>query len=364
MGEDPVLVMRDTSGKVNAFLNICRHRGNRLCRADSGNAANLICAYHGWAYGNDGRLSAVPNDRDAYYGELNWRQWDLIPVAQLSSYKGLIFATFDPEAPPLLDYLGEMAWYLDAFYDRREGGVEVVGGVHKWVIPCNWKLPAENFGGDGYHTSWTHLSAIRTGFAGDFRLRSNAGGSMISPGNGHCIIALGANENAEAPEPELLAYETEVRAEVESRLGDRINLINPIVGTLFPNFSMLRATAHTFRVWHPKGPEKTEVWSWVFVDKAAPQHIKDSLRLASIRGFGPSGIFEQDDMDNWQECTQTCRGVVSRRFELNMQMGLGHERFDEDLGGWASDHRLSEGNHRRFYGRWAQVMDADSWQQL
>ncbi|MCI0794526.1 MAG: aromatic ring-hydroxylating dioxygenase subunit alpha [Chloroflexi bacterium] len=364
MGEDPVLVMRDTSGKVNAFLNICRHRGNRLCRADSGNAANLICAYHGWAYGNDGRLSAVPNDRDAYYGELDWRQWDLIPVAQLSSYKGLIFATFDPEAPPLLDYLGEMAWYLDAFYDRREGGVEVVGGVHKWVIPCNWKLPAENFGGDGYHTSWTHLSAIRTGFAGDFRLRSNAGGSMISPGNGHCIIALGANENAEAPEPELLAYETEVRAEVESRLGSRINLINPIVGTLFPNFSMLRATAHTFRVWHPKGPEKTEVWSWVFVDKAAPQHIKDSLRLASIRGFGPSGTFEQDDMDNWQECTQTCRGVVSRRFELNMQMGLGHERFDEDLGGWASDHRLSEGNHRRFYGRWAQVMDADSWQQL
>ena len=364
MGEDPVLVMRDTSGKVNAFLNICRHRGNRLCRADSGNAANLICAYHGWAYGNDGRLSAVPNDRDAYYGELDWRQWDLIPVAQLSSYKGLIFATFDPEAPPLLDYLGEMAWYLDAFYDRREGGVEVVGGVHKWVIPCNWKLPAENFGGDGYHTSWTHLSAIRTGFAGDFRLRSNTGGSMISPGNGHCIIALGANENAEAPEPELLAYETEVRAEVESRLGSRINLINPIVGTLFPNFSMLRATAHTFRVWHPKGPEKTEVWSWVFVDKAAPQNIKDSLRLASIRGFGPSGTFEQDDMDNWQECTQTCRGVVSRRFELNMQMGLGHERFDEDLGGWASDHRLSEGNHRRFYGRWAQVMDADSWQQL
>ena len=34
MGEDPVLVVRDKSGKVNAFLNICRHRGNRLCRAD------------------------------------------------------------------------------------------------------------------------------------------------------------------------------------------------------------------------------------------------------------------------------------------------------------------------------------------
>lgn len=44
MGEDPVLVMRDSQGKVNAFLNVCRHRGNRLCRADMGNAATFTCA--------------------------------------------------------------------------------------------------------------------------------------------------------------------------------------------------------------------------------------------------------------------------------------------------------------------------------
>ena len=88
------------------------------------------------------------------------------------------------------------------------------------------------------------------------------------------------------------------------------------------------------------------------------------MRLASIRGFGPSGTFEQDDMDNWQECTQTCRGVVSRKYELNMQMGLGHEKYDQELKAWASDFRLSEANHRRFYSRWAQVMDSDSWQGL
>src|SRR5271165_4939849 len=44
MGEDPVLVVRNSDGKVNAFLNVCRHRGNRLCRAESGNAASFICA--------------------------------------------------------------------------------------------------------------------------------------------------------------------------------------------------------------------------------------------------------------------------------------------------------------------------------
>ena len=69
-------------------------------------------------------------------------------------------------------------------------------------------------------------------------------------------------------------------------------------------------------------------------------------------------------MDNWQECTRTCRGVVSRRLSVNTQMGLGHERFDEGLNAWASDFRMSESNHRQFYGRWAQLMRADSWAQV
>jgi phenylpropionate dioxygenase-like ring-hydroxylating dioxygenase large terminal subunit len=55
MGEDPVLVVRDTAGQVRAFLNVCRHRGNRLCRADNGNAASFTRAYHAWTYRNDGR---------------------------------------------------------------------------------------------------------------------------------------------------------------------------------------------------------------------------------------------------------------------------------------------------------------------
>jgi hypothetical protein len=45
-------------------------------------------------------------------------------------------------------------------------------------------------------------------------------------------------------------------------------------------------------------------------------------------------------------------------------MGLGHERFDESLEGWASGFRISESNHRQFYGRWAQVMTATSWAEI
>jgi phenylpropionate dioxygenase-like ring-hydroxylating dioxygenase large terminal subunit len=356
MGEDPVLVVRDSAGQVRAFLNVCRHRGNRLCRADAGNAASFTCAYHGWTYRNDGRLTGVPYLKEAYHDELDRGRWGLAPVAQLDNYKGLYFATFDPDAPPLREYLGEAAWYLDTFFDRREGGIEVIGGIHKWVMPCNWKFPAENFSGDGYHVPWSHVSAAQTGSGGEFRLKPDPVGRALSPGNGHSVMTVGPDMDPDPPVPEIQEYERAIAPEIAKRLGPRSGRGKPIVSTMFPNFSMLRASSRTFRVWHPRGPEKTEVWSWIYVDKAAPPEVKKAFRLAGMRAFSPSGTFEQDDMDNWQGCTQTGRGVVARRYPLSYEMGLGRERYDEELGAVASDYRYSESNHRGFYRRWAQLM--------
>jgi 3-phenylpropionate/trans-cinnamate dioxygenase subunit alpha len=357
MGEDPVLVVRDGAGRVNAFLNVCRHRGNRLCRADYGNAATFSCAYHGWTYRNDGSLAGVPQLQEAYHGALDRTRWGLVPVAQLDSWKGLLFATFDPGAPPLAEYLGEMAWYLDTFVDRRDGGIEIVG-AHRWVMPCNWKFPAENFGGDAYHVQWSHLSAVQSGFSVGSTARSEGGGRMLSPGNGHGLICIGARDYPDPPMPALQAYEREIAPSVRERLGPRAGLVNPVVGTVFPNFSILRGTSRVLRVWQPRGPEKTEVWSWTFVDKQAPAEVKEEIRIAAIRGFSPSGTFEQDDMDNWQECTRTCRGVAARRIPVNSRMGIGHERFDAALGARVSDFPYSESNHREFYRRWAEMMGA------
>jgi phenylpropionate dioxygenase-like ring-hydroxylating dioxygenase large terminal subunit len=363
MGEDPVLVVRDSGGAVHALLNVCRHRGNRLCRADAGNAASFTCAYHGWTYRNDGTLAGVPYLKEAYHSELDREEWGLVPVAQLDQYKGLWFATFDAAAPPLRDYLGEMAWYLDTFVDRRDGGIEVVA-THKWVMPCNWKFPAENFGGDAYHVHWSHSSAVTTGFSVGSTASPAQKNRMISPGNGHVLICIGPEMYGDPPLPVIQDYEREIRPEVNRRLGPRAALTNPIVGTVFPNFSLLRGTSRTFRVWHPRGPGKTEIWSYVFVDAAAPPAVKEAFRLSGVRGFSASGTFEQDDMDNWQECTQTCRGIVARRMPVNNQMGLGHERFDPALGAWTSDYGFSESNHRQFYRRWAELMAAESWPEL
>ena len=60
MGDEPVIVTRDTQGQVRAMINTCRHRGNSVCRADAGRAHSFMCTYHGWTYGLDGGLIGVP----------------------------------------------------------------------------------------------------------------------------------------------------------------------------------------------------------------------------------------------------------------------------------------------------------------
>jgi len=171
---------------------------------------------------------------------------------------------------------------------------------------------------------------------------------------------VGPDTAADLPDPDVLAYEARIAPELRRRLGPRIGRGKPVAATVFPNLSILRPTSRTLRVWHPRGPDKTECWAFVYADRAAPPEVKEAIRLAGARVFGPGGTFEQDDMDNWQGCTQTARGAVARRQALNYEMGLGHERYDTDLKAWASDHRYSESNHRRFYRRWAQLMEADS----
>ncbi len=169
MGEDPVLVVRQKDGSVAAFLNQCRHRGMRLCRADSGNQRGAFtCTYHGWAYDLGGNLISVTHEDDAWHGELDKSAWGCVQVTQVVNYKGFIFGNWDPTAPSFPDYLGDFAWYFDVFADRFDNGLEMVGGMHKWVLNCNWKFAAEQFTTDMQHAEISHGSAFIAQMPDDF----------------------------------------------------------------------------------------------------------------------------------------------------------------------------------------------------
>ena len=372
MGEDPVLVIRQKDGTIAALLNSCRHRGMKVCRADFGNTKGFTCTYHGWAYAPDGALVSIPNAEDGYHNELDKSRWGLPHVAQIDTYHGMVFATWSSDTPPLLDYLGDYRWYLDASFDRHPDGSEVIGGVHKWVFKGNWKFAAEQFASDNYHAPFSHASAFMAllSHLDPEKMAAMAGAVQATPGVqfssrlGHGTGVIFEDIRTMPLAAEVLApalreyYDREMPALIE-HLGENRGRISGGHSTLFPNFSFL--PTNTIRVWHPRGPDAMEVYAWVLVDKAMTPEEKDAQRVATIRTFSPSGMLEQDDAENWGEIQKNLRGVVQKRYDFNYQMGLGHDVDDPRCPDGDLGHIMGEKAARAFYRRYAQLMSSETW---
>ena len=380
MGEDPVVVVRQKDGSIEAYLNQCRHRGMRLCHADSGNTKAFTCPYHGWAYGLDGGLTSVPLEEQAYRNKLDKSRWGMTRVPRIASYKGLIFGNWDDEAPTLEEYMGDMAWYLDGFLDRREGGTEVLGGIQKWVIECNWKFAAEQFCSDQYHAPFTHASAIQVLQASPANksdgkplgegqtprpVWADALGGVQFAGNGHGS-AFFFTEKPDANvwvDGEVSRYFRDTFPEAEQRLGKVRALRLAGHNTLFPTLSWLNGT-QTLRIWHPRGPNKIEVWAFCIGDRDAPVEVKDALIRSHARAFGPAGFLEQDDSENWVEVQKVLRGHKARQTDFCVQMGLGFEERRNDGIPGVTNYTFAETAARGFYQHWANMMSADSWSEI
>ncbi len=372
MGEEAVILTRDREHKLHVFLNTCRHRGMKVCRYDAGNTAVFTCPYHGWSFATDGRLVGVPYYKEAYRQQLDMSQWGLVEVAQMVNYKGSIWASWDPGAPPFTDYMGGMIRYLDATLDCRDGrpgGAEVIGGVQKWVMPTNWKFPAENFSGDFYHNV-SHRSVDLAGIGPSGKGRRDTEERQLAkkistsfPDLGHGSLAL--YEPEEMPyfsvfqnNPVVDAYFRHAFEARKRRMGADAR-VQSLVGTVFPNMSYLSRQPRSISVWHPRGVGKTEGWRWYFVDHDAPQEVKDIVRHYAMRYSGPGGMTEQDDMENWNYASAASRGVIARRYAYNFEMGLGRREAHDGLPGTVVEN-VSEQNQRGFYRRWAELMDAEA----
>ena len=78
----------------------------------------------------------------------------------------------------------------------------------------------------------------------------------------------------------------------------------------------------SIRTWQPVSPEETEVLSWFAVDAQAPAEFKSLSYKGYLMCFGSTGMFEQDDVENWVSLTSTAAGSMARRLLLNSRMGL------------------------------------------
>nr|WP_238839196.1 aromatic ring-hydroxylating dioxygenase subunit alpha [Sphingobium wenxiniae] len=367
MAEDSVIVSRQGDGTITAILNQCRHRGNRLCLADMGNSKSFRCTYHGWVYNSAGGLVGMPHETDGYHNKLNKAEWGAIRVPRVEIHKGLIFGNWDAEAPALSAALGDVAWYLDAFLDGAEGGIEL-SGPHRHHVKCNWKWQAEQHGTDFYHAAISHNSALTalnppgappTSFEYT-QTPDETGYQFGMPELGHGAAGWFPARNdglvrfAPAPAPAYLGGPA--REEMRARLGDiRTDEMGSLVMTVFPNLSLNRA-ARYLRVWQPRGPNRTEVVHYIILDKKMPEEVKDAIVRGTSFSFNASGLFEQDDSENVALCHRgASEGHISRQTPLNVQMGLGFGGPHPDFPGQIN-HVYAEEGARAFYSHWQDLL--------
>jgi biphenyl 2,3-dioxygenase subunit alpha len=378
MGEDPVIMARQKDRSIRVFLNQCRHRGMRICRSDAGNAKAFTCSYHGWAYDIAGNLVSVPYEDTAYCSkkehECGFDKADWGPLqARVQIYKGLVFANWDAEAPDLETYIGDAKPYMDVMLDRTPAGTEAIGGIQKWVIPCNWKFAAEQFCSDMYHAGTvSHLSGLLAGMPPEMSLADaqipTQGNQFRAAWGGH-----GAGWYVDEPGilmgvmgPQVTQYWTEgAAADVAAGRLDQMPA-KRMFGqhtTIFPTCSFLPGI-NTIRTWHPRGPNEIEVWAFALVDADAPPEIKEEFRRQNIRTFSAGGVLEQDDGENWVEIQKVLRGHKARSRPLNAQMGLGRSRTDEPNFPGRIGYVYGEEAARGMYQHWARMMSEPSWDTL
>jgi glycine betaine catabolism A len=156
VGRESVLIVRQPEGGLRAFLNVCRHRGSRLCTEEAGRVRRTLrCGYHAWAYELGGRLAAAPNlarmpdiDRDAY---------GLIPVA-LREWLGYAWVCLADDPPSFEDtVIGAVTERLGdpAAIGRYNVGGLALGARISYDVAANWKLIVENFM-ECYHCATIH----------------------------------------------------------------------------------------------------------------------------------------------------------------------------------------------------------------
>ncbi len=373
MGLDEVIVVRQKDQSIKVFLNVCRHRGVRLCVTDAGNARGFVCNYHGWSYGANGDLQGVPFEEAVYKNRLDKCKNSLHEIARVESYHGFVYGCLDPDAPDLKDYLGDFAWYLDIWMEES-GGIELIGPPARCFIHANWKVPSENFVGDAYHVGWTHTSALRSGqsvfapLAGNTALPPEGAGLQVTSKYGHGLGVLFdayAGVNGAEMIEDLMAWGMAKYAKLEKKLGEKRARLykSHLNGTIFPNNSFLTGSG-VFKVWQPHEPTKTEVYTWAMVEKDMPDELKERIAKSVQRTFGIAGYWESEDNDNMESESHMAGGTIAKEKVLNAQMGLGGDFQDPDYPGLVGESAIGETSYRGYYRFYRDLISSSSWEEV
>ena len=265
----------------------------------------MTCFYHGWSFSTAGQMVSMPGDEA--YGE-KFERPSLATTAKLDSYRGFVFATFDPDAVDLRTYLAGAAEYLDLVADQSEVGMRVLAGTHEYSGRANWKLLCEN-SYDGYHALTTHqryFDMVRAARGGENPMSKPRATRSFALGNGHATTAGGVGSEALFGR----ALSDSARAEREARF-DRLRerhgsgWVDRLVGSrnmvIFPNLVIIDLVMGVvIRKIDPVSEGYMEVTAW----ELAPPEEGPELRAQRLDNFltfwGPVAWLRRTTSKRWK----------------------------------------------------------------
>lgn len=353
----PVLMTRDRNGQVHVLHNRCAHKGAKLVDTPCGNARAFRCCYHGWTFNTDGTLLKIPNEK-GYENtgfNLNDPMNNVQKLARYDSYRGFVFATLNPDAPELKDWLGGAAVCFDNLCDRApEGEVEVAGGVLKYEHDCNWKLFLENLN-DTMHPMVTHQSVVQA--AQDY-IASLPPEASAQRAEAEIIPPFGASyENFEDSGITGFKYghhydggktsihahysvppaywEAMVAAYGEERTRE-IFSFNTHNTLYYPSLT-IKTAVQNIRVVRPIAVDKCIIETWSFRLKGAPDEMLQRTLLYSRLINSSGSMVGPDDLEAYMRIQAGLASNGSDWIEMYRQFGQDQELSDRIIGGGTSD---------------------------
>jgi phenylpropionate dioxygenase-like ring-hydroxylating dioxygenase large terminal subunit len=287
---EPIIIARNEAGELNAFANVCRHRGVAVASGE-GNVRNFSCPYHAWVYDLTGSLVSASRPRGIM--SVDARNCKLPPI-RLDTWGGFVFINFDEHAPDLSEYLDVDGYRESTAYVHPEETVLV--DTYHYELDCNWKLVPENLA-DIYHVEVIH--------AGSF------GGDTYKPEK--ALAALTFTKHGWYKE-----YESGTMAPgAELLFGPAPWLANHEKGKLFafsaflrPNFYLF-ARADMIQPWvaYPISPTKTAVTGWTCLPKSFLDSPAFDEKVEILAKFARK--FADEDIELMRAIQ---KGLTSRNF--------------------------------------------------
>ncbi|KRW95236.1 aromatic ring-hydroxylating dioxygenase subunit alpha [Paracoccus sp. MKU1] len=360
VGLEPVIVVRDRKGTIHVMVNRCRHRAATVCEVKKGKTSSFQCPYHGWGYGLDGSLRALPYP-EQYGDDFNKEQHGLQRL-RTEIYNGMVFATFNEEVEPLVDFLAGAKKWIDLFMKQGGGFPVKVLGEHQFSVPMNWKVQLENTT-DAYHFPVVHKSFMQSldGQTEEmFEFLETGKGFVEDLGNGHSVMVMipelvDLDENLDAPIPDRF-QELAQELRDEGYPDDQVRKIVRAVGgagfnlNLFPNVACSMAF---FRVLTPKSVTQTDIRHLALGMESGPASA-NRMRLRLHEHFqGPMGFGSPDDAEVWERVQRGTVGGGELPILVNRGMVDEQQGVDGPRG-----HISAETGMRAAYHMWKRMMSA------